>query len=149
MIYHLVVDDLNETFVSNENAINADDVALEVNDDSNLSNQSNSKQDEASLTSTQLKNKIKIVYVRSKTLQVIMIVKINEERQVLAKFRKKYSLQMRECRLQNHMLYYKDKLYVSHNEALHVAIIRVIHESFSARHSERKATYSLMNRYYY
>ena len=149
MIYHLVVDDMNETFVSNEDAINVDDVVLEMNDDSNLSNQSNSKQDEALLTSTQLKNKIKVVYVRSKTLQVIMIVKINEERQILAKFKKKYSLQMRECRLQNHMLYYKDKLYVSHNEALHVAIIRVMHESLSTKHSKRKATYSLMNRYYY
>ena len=149
MIYHLVVDDLNETFVSNEDAINVDDVALEMNDDSNFSNQSNSKQDEASLTSTQLKNKIKVVYVRSKTLQVIMIVKINEERQILAKFKKKYSLQMKECKLQNHMLYYKDKLYVSHNEALHVAIIRVMHESLSTKHSKRKATYSLMNRYYY
>ena len=148
MIYHLVADDLNETFASND-AINADDVVLDMNDDSNSSNQLNSKQDEVLLTSTQLKNKIKIVYVRSKTLQIIIIVKINEERQILAKFKKKYSLQMKECKLQNHMLYYKDKLYVSHNEALHVAIIRVMHESLSTKHSKRKATYSLMNRYYY
>ena len=148
MIYHLVADDLNETFASND-AINADDVVLDMNDDSNSSNQLNSKQDEVLLTSTQLKNKIKIVYVRSKTLQIIIIVKINEERQILAKFKKKYSLQMRKCRLQNHMFYYKDKLYVSHNEALHVAIIRVMHESLSTKHSKRKATYSLMNRYYY
>ena len=148
MIYHLVANDLNETSASND-AINVDDVVLDMNDDSNSLDQSNSKQDEAFLTSTQLKNKIKVVYVRSKTLQVIMIVKINEERQIFAKFKKKYSLQMKECKLQNHMLYYKDKLYVSHNEALHVAIIRVMHESFSAKHSKRRATYNLMNRYYY
>ena len=43
MIYHLTVDDLNKTSASNENAINVDDVVLDMNDDSNLSNQSNSK----------------------------------------------------------------------------------------------------------
>ena len=68
MIYYLIADDLNETFASNEDAINIDDVALNVNDDSNFSNQSNSKQDKVSLTSTQLENKIKVAYARSKTL---------------------------------------------------------------------------------
>ena len=97
MIYHLTADDLDD---------NVNDIALDVNDDSNLSNQSNSKQEEASLTSTQLEIKIKVVYARSKTLQVIMIVKILKERQILVEFRKKYSLQMRECNLQNNMLYY-------------------------------------------
>ena len=47
------------------------------------------------------------------------------------------------------MFYYKDKLYVSHNEALHIAIIRVMHESLSTKYSKREATYNLMNRYYY
>ena len=149
MIYHLITDDLNEASASNQDAINVDDVAFDMNDDSNSSNQSNSRQDETSLTSIQLRDRIKVVYVKSKALQVIMIVKINEERQILAEFKKKYSLQMRECSLQNDMLYYKNKLYVSHNEALHVAIIRVMHESLSTKHSKRKITYSLMNRYYY
>ena len=43
IIYHLIADDLNKTFASNEDAINVDDVVLEMNDDSNLLNQSNSK----------------------------------------------------------------------------------------------------------
>ena len=107
------------------------------------------KQDEISLTSTQLKNRIKIVYARSKTFQIIMIVKILKERQIFVEFKKKYSLQMRECNFQNNMLYYKDKLYISHNEALYIAIIRIMHESLSTKHSKRKITYKLMNRYYY
>ena len=149
MIYHLIANDLNETFASNEDAINVDDVVFDVNDDSNFSNQSNSKQDETSLTSTQLRDRINIVYVKSKALQIIMKVKIIEKRQIFVEFKKKYSLQMRVCSLQNDMFYYKDKLYVSHNEVLYVAIIRVMHESLLTKHSKRKATYSLINRYYY
>ena len=149
IIYHLIANDLHKIFASNENAINVDDVALDMNDNSNLSNQSNSKQDETSLTSTQLRNKLKVVYVKSKTFQVIMTIKIIEERQIFAEFKKKYSLQMRECNLQNDMLYYKNKLYMSYNEVLHIAIIRVIYELFSTKYSKRKIIYNLMNRYYY
>ena len=78
-----------------------------------------------------------------------MTIKIIEERQILVEFKKKYSLQMRECNLQNDMFYYKDKLYVLYNETLHVAIIRVMHESLSTKHSKRKITYNLINRFYY
>ena len=78
-----------------------------------------------------------------------MTIKIIKEQQILIEFKKKYSLQMRKCNLQNDMLYYKEKLYVSYHEILYVAIIRVMHESFSIKHSKRKATYSLMNKYYY
>ncbi len=80
--------------------------------------------------------------------------RINEKcillREVVLKDEAQYEdIKLRNCRVQNEILYRSDLLWVFFNEHLQMKLIRKVHDQSSIDHSEILRTMKIIRRYYY
>ena len=133
------------------NIINDKQASQSTNNTSNVSNTSQATKVSKNISiAAQLKEMIRKVYKKNKNLQKIIRIKRKSERKISQKLvKKKYHLKLEDCKLNNNFLYFKDRLYVSNDEILYTTIIRQMHESSFADHSEQSSILDLVSRHYY
>ncbi len=105
-------------------------------------------------------NRIKIANLEEKEnnesiYQLILEVnRINENcillREVVLKDEAQYKdTKLRDCQVQNKILYWSDLLWVFFNEHLQMKLIRKVHDQSSIDHFEILRTMKIIRRYYY
>jgi len=86
--------------------------------------------------------------------QILKINEIDENctllREVTARDETQYEdIKLKNCRIQNEILYYDSQLWVSFNELLQMNRIREMHDQFSVNHSDILKTVKIIKRNYY
>ena len=94
--------------------------------------------------------RIKTTYLENEIFQQFMNVKRIDKRKIFSAFYKKnIKLKLNHCKIQNDLLWIKNRMYVSTNEILQIDIIKITYKSKSIDHAERSTTYNKINRHYY
>ncbi len=71
-------------------------------------------------------------------------------REVVLKDEAQYKdIKLKDCRVQNKILYWDDLLWVFFNEHLQIKLIQEVHDQFSIDHLEIIKTMKIIRRYYY
>ena len=70
------------------------------------------------LLSKQFMNRIREAYLKNKKLQRIINVKKIDERKILIDFRKNYSLKLKNCKVNDDLLFVNDKIVIFENNLL-------------------------------
>ena len=63
-------------------------------------------------------NKIRETYLKNERFQRIINVKKIEKRKISTDFRKNYSLKLRNCKINDNLLYINDKIVIFKNDLL-------------------------------
>ena len=128
MIYVIIEDKfLSEEIVSN-------DVEQELFDENN-----------AFLLLKQLINEICETYLKNEKLQRIINVKKIKKRKISIDFRKNYSLKLKDCKINDDLLYVNDKIVIFENDLLQINVIKMHHDKFIAESISSLTYYSIIN----
>ena len=89
------------------------------------------------LSSKQLMNKIREAYSKNERFQRIINVKKIEKRKISIDFKKNYSLKLKNCKVNDDLLFVNDKIVIFKNDLLQINVIKMHHDEFIAEHSSR------------
>ena len=89
------------------------------------------------LSSKQLINKIREAYSKNKRFQRIINVKKIKKRKISIDFRKNYSLKLKNCKVNNDLLFVNDKIVIFENVLLRINVIKMHHDEFVTEYSSR------------
>ena len=92
---------------------------------------------DAFLSSKQLMNRIRKTYLKNKRFQRIINVKKIEERKISINFRKNYSLKLKNCKVNDDLLFVNDKIVIFENNLLRINAIKMHHDEFITEHLNR------------
>ena len=94
-------------------------------------------ENDVSLSSKQLMNKIRETYSKNERLQQIINVKKIEERKISIDLRKDYSLKLKDCKVNDDLLLINDKIVIFENDLLRINVIKMHHDELVAEYSSR------------
>ena len=86
------------------------------------------------LLSKQLMNKICEAYSKNKRLQRIINVKKIKERKILINFKKNYLLKLKDCKVNDDLLYINNKIVIFENDLLQINVIKMHHDEFITKY---------------
>ena len=89
------------------------------------------------LSSKQLMNKIREAYLKNKRFQRIINVKKIEKRKISTDFRKNYSLKLKNCKINDDLLFVNDKIVILEDDLLRINVIKMHHDELVTEHSNR------------
>ena len=90
---------------------------------------------DVSLSSKQFMNKIREAYLKNEKLQRIINVKKIKKRKISIDFRKNYSLKLKNCKVNDDLLFVNDKIVIFKNDLLRINVIKMHYDEFVAEHS--------------
>ena len=88
----------------------------------------------AFLSSKQLINRIRETYLKNERFQRIINVKKIKKRKISTDFRKNYSLKLKNCKVNNNLLFVNDKIVIFKNNLLRINVIKMHHDEFVTEH---------------
>ena len=100
------------------------------------------------LSSKQLMNRIRETYSKNKKFQRIINVKKIKKRKISIDFRKNYSLKLKNCKINDDLLFVNDKIVIFENNLLQINVIKMHHDKFIIKHSNRIDIFVNVSQYY-
>ena len=91
----------------------------------------------ALLSSEKLMIRIRETYSEDEKFQQIINVKQVDDRKISVDFRKKYQLKLKDCKVVDDLLRVNDKIVIFENDVLRINIIKIHHDEFVIRYSDR------------
>ena len=100
------------------------------------------------LSSKQLMNRIRKAYSKNERFQRIINVKKIEKRKISTDFRKNYSLKLKNCKVNDDLLFVNDKIVIFKDDLLRINVIKMHHDEFVAKHSNRIDIFANVSQHY-
>ena len=82
-------------------------------------------------------NKISEIYLKNEKLQRIINAKKIKERKILINLKKNYSLKLKNCKINDNLLYINNKIVIFENNLLQINVIKIYHNKFIIKYSNR------------
>ena len=101
------------------------------------------------LSSKQLMNRIREAYSKNEKLQRIINVKKIEKRKISIDFKKNYSLKLKNCKINDDLLLVNDKIVIFENDLLRVNVIKMHHDEFITKYSNRIDIFANVSQHYW
>ena len=79
-------------------------------------------------------NKIREAYLKNEKLQQIINVNKIQKRKILIDFKKNYSLKLKNCKINDNLLYVNDKIVIFKNNLLRINVIKMHHNEFITKY---------------
>ena len=92
--------------------------------------------------------KIRETYSENEKFQRIINVKQADDRKISIDFRKKYQLKLKDCRIVDDLLRVNDKIVIFENDVLQINIIKIHHDEFITKHSNRTDIFVNVSQHY-
>ena len=93
-------------------------------------------------------NKIREIYLKNERFQRIINVKKIKKRKISIIFKKNYSLKLKNCKVNDNLLRVNDKIVIFENDLLRINVIKMHHDKFVIKHSNRINIFANVSQHY-
>ena len=93
-------------------------------------------------------NKIREAYLKNERLQRIINVKKIKKRKISIDFRKNYSLKLKNCKVNDYLLFINDKIVIFENDLLQINVIKMHHDKLVTEYFNRIDIFANVSQHY-